>query len=343
MISVGRYNSRMGRVITRMEAKPKIVLGMTIYNKAQFIGEALDSILSQSYSEFKIVALDDASTDATASIMAKYVEQDSRITYIRNPTNIGQIANFRKAFQCAQQIEPSIDYFAWVTDHDVWAAEWVEELLKCLEADPEAVLAYPETHAISGSGKTIPVKFPRFETKGMSKAKRIRASGLKIKGMGNMIFGLYRADALANTSVYPHCSRPDGALFLQLSVLGSFIFVDKPLWHRRYADYDPSGTGHGLSYEATLDRQRSFLFYGKTPWYAHFPILSHVVILIYTVSIKPTTGNYANIFWGVYLACLYSFRRRHSAKKEIQIASKKLLLKTKVNVLMRKIFPPRSS
>ncbi|MCH2321269.1 MAG: glycosyltransferase [SAR202 cluster bacterium] len=51
---------------------PQVAFGMTIYNKAQFLPEAIESLLNQTYSDFTIVAVDNASTDASKSIMNVY-------------------------------------------------------------------------------------------------------------------------------------------------------------------------------------------------------------------------------------------------------------------------------
>ena len=73
-----------------MENKtPLLSVGMPAYNSETEIGDAIDSILKQTYSNFELIISDNASTDSTQSICEEYASRDPRIRYIRNAVNIG--------------------------------------------------------------------------------------------------------------------------------------------------------------------------------------------------------------------------------------------------------------
>lgn len=74
----------------------KVSVGITVFNQAHYIGEALDSVLSQDYPNLEIVVSDNCSTDEIESAVSRYLH-DSRVKYFRNEENIGMIANARKA------------------------------------------------------------------------------------------------------------------------------------------------------------------------------------------------------------------------------------------------------
>ena len=57
------------------------------YNRAHLIGETLDSIRSQTYSNWECIVVDDGSTDTTAEVMREYVKKDSRFQYHQRPEN----------------------------------------------------------------------------------------------------------------------------------------------------------------------------------------------------------------------------------------------------------------
>ncbi|HEY6362184.1 MAG TPA: putative sugar O-methyltransferase, partial [Vicinamibacterales bacterium] len=63
----------------RSAGDPRVVLGMPLHNNAANLPEALDSLLAQSYGQFLLVLLDDASTDATEQVARRYAAQDPRI------------------------------------------------------------------------------------------------------------------------------------------------------------------------------------------------------------------------------------------------------------------------
>jgi len=68
----------------------KLTVLMTVYNGEAYLREAIDSILNQTYKDFKFLILDNASTDGSREIIRSY--NDSRIELVPLPENIGQIA-----------------------------------------------------------------------------------------------------------------------------------------------------------------------------------------------------------------------------------------------------------
>src|SRR6185437_7271649 len=73
-------------------AMPRVSIVVGTYNAAAFIEATIASILGQTYRDFELIVVDDASSDDTVSRIAAF--GDSRIRLIRNPTNIG-VANTR--------------------------------------------------------------------------------------------------------------------------------------------------------------------------------------------------------------------------------------------------------
>ena len=69
--------------------KPKLSIGMPIYNAENFLRNRLDSLLSQKFSDFELIISDNASTDLTEQICKEYLSKDNRIQYFRQEKNIG--------------------------------------------------------------------------------------------------------------------------------------------------------------------------------------------------------------------------------------------------------------
>ena len=60
---------------------------MPTYNVERFVGEAVESILNQTWTNFEFIIVDDCSTDRTYDILKKYAAKDSRIHLFRNEIN----------------------------------------------------------------------------------------------------------------------------------------------------------------------------------------------------------------------------------------------------------------
>jgi glycosyltransferase involved in cell wall biosynthesis len=100
---------------------------MCTYNRADFIKEAVDSVLAQTYTDWELLILDDASTDDTERVLLPYLA-DPRIRYIKNDHNLGITKNRNKALALANG-----EYIAVLDSDDYWVntgklAEQVEFL-----------------------------------------------------------------------------------------------------------------------------------------------------------------------------------------------------------------------
>jgi glycosyltransferase involved in cell wall biosynthesis len=215
----------------------RVAIGMPVLDRADYLEEAIESLLIQSYSDFAIVVVDDGSTDSTPDIVRRYAARDPRIRYERNPATVGMVENWRRTFRIAAEKVSGFEYFAFASDHDVWHPLWLESLVRELDADSGLVLAYPVTVPIRPDGKRIKSHRTRlrWETAGVADpAERVRlvAAGIPVRA-GNIVYGLFRARALERCGVFPNVVGPDRLLMTQLALLGTFKQVPRALWMRR--------------------------------------------------------------------------------------------------------------
>ncbi len=77
------------------ESFPRISILIPTYNRARYLADALESALAQDYPNYEVVVSDNASTDGTAEVVARYLA-DPRLRYYRNPENLGIGANWTK-------------------------------------------------------------------------------------------------------------------------------------------------------------------------------------------------------------------------------------------------------
>jgi glycosyltransferase involved in cell wall biosynthesis len=112
----------------------KVSIGMPAYNAEAHISRAVESLRAQTFTDFELIFSDNTSTDRTAEIMAFYVEQDSRIQYTRQTTNIGAFKNFKFVLDKAVS-----SYFMWAAADDYWAPEYIDECVRFMDEHADYV------------------------------------------------------------------------------------------------------------------------------------------------------------------------------------------------------------
>ncbi|SFT66562.1 Glycosyltransferase involved in cell wall bisynthesis [Lishizhenia tianjinensis] len=129
---------------------PRVTIGMPVFNDIEFIEESIESLLNQSYENFKLILSDDGSTDGSSDICLKYAEIDDRIEYIRQPKNLGISRNMEFLAR-----ESDTEYFMWAGDDDIWHKEFLEKCVSLLELNKDAVVAFSKYDTITEAKKKL--------------------------------------------------------------------------------------------------------------------------------------------------------------------------------------------
>ena len=108
-----------------IERSPLVSIALCTYNGEVFLQEQLNSLLNQTYTTIEIIAVDDASTDSTRSILEKKASTDSRLKVFINEKNIGYNKNFEKAISLC-----SGDFIAISDQDDIWEAEKIGKMMR---------------------------------------------------------------------------------------------------------------------------------------------------------------------------------------------------------------------
>ncbi len=110
---------------------PKISVVMPVYNtKEEWLREAIESILNQTYSDFEFIIINDGSENGTEDVILSY--KDKRIKYIKNEENLGIARSRNKANKLAQG-----EYIAIMDSDDIALPERFEKQVKFLDNNPE--------------------------------------------------------------------------------------------------------------------------------------------------------------------------------------------------------------
>jgi glycosyltransferase involved in cell wall biosynthesis len=243
-----------------IDKKPKISIGLAVFNGEKYLETAINSILSQTFSDFELIISDNASTDRTEKICRKYADKDSRIRYYKNPTNIGGSNNENQTFKLACG-----EYFRLAAHDDFLAPTLLEKCVKILDRNPSIILCYSTTIKIDEQGKSLGAIAQDVAT---STIPHKRFKELAKHHDCELAYGLVRADILRKTELQPNYPESDFGFLCELSLYGQFYRIPEPLFYRRY-HAEMSGfaypelykkmTWHQLNSEKQTQKEPSFI------------------------------------------------------------------------------------
>lgn len=122
--------------------EPRISVLMGIYNCAETLPEALDSLYTQTYKGFKLILCDDGSSDNTYEVAKEYADRYDNILLLRNEKNMKLAYTLNK---CLEQADT--EYVARMDGDDISLHERFEKQISFLDAHPEyAVVSGPMIH-----------------------------------------------------------------------------------------------------------------------------------------------------------------------------------------------------
>lgn len=284
-----------------MTTDPRVVFGMPAYNRPDTLARTLESLLSQTFDDCAIVIVDDRPSPDVQAIVETYSALHPRITYEANDVRLGMVGNWRRAFERGREIHPRSEYFAWVSDHDVWHPRWLEVLVGILDTHPTVVLAYPQMQRLYTNGRRRITSL--FDTTGVTKPSRRLRGVLTRMTAGNGIYGLFRTCTLEQAGVFRPVLLPDRQLLGQLSLLGEFKHVPEMLWYREVAGV------------FSLRRQRQMFFPARIPLYTYLPAnVQHCGILLWDLGVRGRGRPAFGRLTGVWYAGLQLW---HSTKRQL--------------------------
>lgn len=132
--------------LRKFEDSPKVSVIIPTYNNAKFIGEAIDSVLNQTYQDFEIIVVDDGSTDNTEEVLSKY---KNRIRYIYQK-NKGPAAAKNKGILASQS-----KYIATLDSDDIWLPQKLQLQVDLLDSNKQLGLVYTDTYQVNIDDKSI--------------------------------------------------------------------------------------------------------------------------------------------------------------------------------------------
>ncbi|MBW4423605.1 MAG: glycosyltransferase family 2 protein [Nostoc desertorum CM1-VF14] len=228
-----------------MTPESKVTIAIPTYNRSELLKFSLKSVLSQDYSDYQVLVLDNASDDDTEAVVRSF--SDSRIIYVRNETNIGLFRNFQRAIEINHS-----PYLSFLPDDDILLPNFVGESVLALDKHPHAGLSVAQAELIDTNG--IPVHVTGEELSdsfleglidGLEFIHKI-VDGRKWILRASAV--MFRACALAAVGGYdtPHSKYMiDLNLYLRIAAQFDIFFIAKELAQVRFhVEQDSQATFH---------------------------------------------------------------------------------------------------
>ena len=248
-----------------------ITIGLPAYNGEKTIKRTIDSILSQTVTNFKLIISDDKSTDSTPQICREYEKKDKRVKYIQKNKNEGWIENFRSLAK-----KSDTKYFVWISQDDYWNKQFIEKNINFLETNPKIVGSISDIKLV---GKNI----KNYEIEGKEESLEIKNFKYKIvrsiKGtydekIRNVIefnwivnfYSIFRTKELQISLIDDNFISWDFAIILNIIKFGDLHVLDEILGYR-----DTEGVTSKKSYISILKTQ-------KLGWFkTYFPYIPFTI------------------------------------------------------------------
>lgn len=248
------------------DSPPRVSIGMPVYNGERWLEETLQSLRSQTLSDFELIISDNASTDATQAICARHGAQDPRIRYYRNARNIGASGNYAAVLDRARA-----EYFKWAASHDLCHPTFLERCVAALEAEPDAILAYPRTMMFEDSIEdAVPYEQDISVMQDSAAARFVHV--LCKMGWNNPINGVCRTRLLRRAHPMGNFVASDRVMMGELALLGKFVLVPERLFFYRMTE------GAATSLRPRAEEERHYIPDATSPLlWQHWKLLAHLL------------------------------------------------------------------
>jgi glycosyltransferase involved in cell wall biosynthesis len=123
-------------MINQLTTRPKVSILIPVFNRKDYIRECIQSALDQTFADFEVVVVDNASDDGTWETCQKFAASDGRVRIYRNKTNIGPVRNWMR---CAQEAKGSLSKILF--SDDTLEPDCLSEMVPKLN-DPNIALVF---------------------------------------------------------------------------------------------------------------------------------------------------------------------------------------------------------
>ena len=229
-----------------------ITVVLPTYNGEKYLQESIDSVLAQTYENWELIIINDASTDSTLDIAKEYASKDKRITIISNESNQKLPKSLNIGFANAKG-----KYYTWTSDDNAYKPQAFEKMLQALKQDSSADMVHCDVTLLYENGKTKSFKVNSDIKQLLSNDNLIGACFLYTKEIALKV-GLYDENAFL---------VEDYDYWLRIALNGRIIHLRENLYlYRFHKDSLTSAKGISVKNKALRLKEHYFkMFLSKFP------------------------------------------------------------------------------
>lgn len=210
---------------------PLVSIGLPVYNGQNFVAEAIQCVLNQTFSNWELVICDNCSTDRTLAICRQFAEQDNRIRVYQNPRNMGVCFNYSEVFRLSHG-----RYFKWMAHDDLFAPQFIEACLQEFEKGEDVVLAFTKMSHIDAGGRVQRRQACELSVLGRtaeSRAKQFLTMAAQSTDFLWLAYGVVRRDILQQSGSMGLYAGSDQVLLFKIVLCGCIKQINKEMFFRR--------------------------------------------------------------------------------------------------------------
>ena len=220
-----------------MDSLPKVSIIIPVFNGSNYLREAIESALAQTWQNTEVIVVNDGSedegrTDAVAQSFG------GRIRYFSKENGgVSSALNFGIRHMTGE-------WFAWLSHDDLYSPDRIENDIKVIKSHPNAKVTFCNTYHINGKGETI--RKNRFSGREISDSRQIFDLGV------NMCSMTIHKTCFDNAGLFDERNRTtqDVIMMLRLSMSYNFFLNEESVFYSRE---HPTRDTHLLSGQHTLD------------------------------------------------------------------------------------------
>jgi glycosyltransferase involved in cell wall biosynthesis len=241
-----------------MSSKPPVTVGIPTYNRSAWLKETIESVLVQTFQDFRILVSDNGSTDDTPDVI--HALGDSRIDYRRLEHGIGMTGNFNRIFSLTES-----DYLVLLPDDDLLRPGHLDATIRTMTRDPSLGVVHTGFDSIDETGRVLNTARLVGKGSGVSfeTGRRLLWRSMHSSFLACWSSALFRTDAIHAAGGMRDGQQPlaDFALFMRIALDWDFASIGAPLAAiRMHGDAATVREGYGSfeggEYEAADDLYR---------------------------------------------------------------------------------------
>lgn len=284
-----------------------VTVGIPAYNGKVYIKQAIDSVLSQTFTDFELIVSDDGSTDGTDNICKEYTLKDPRVHFIRHDKNMGGFLNNNYIIKQAEGT-----YITLLAQDDALENSFLEETVTYLSKHEQCILVSGDFEVIDEKGTVITLaKLEKVRSTIKWPTRRLEFFRYPISKTFFCIYGLMQSKVLKE--IYANMPYPkkifkgsEMPLLARLATRGEITSL--PIVLRKYRQHNQSA--YNIEFKNTQSvgffRRRFILLKNlysirsdqmKVLWCSRLPLFQkiHTTTLVYFEYLKELLMRIARI------------------------------------------------